>query len=83
MPHKRNPVGSAVAVACARRATAAASVLTAALVQEHERALGSWQSEWGALSDALAYAGGAAAAVRRERSTGSRSTPRGCVRTST
>ncbi len=64
MPHKRNPVGSAVAVACARRANAAASVLTAALVQEHERALGSWQSEWGALSDALAYAGGAAAAVR-------------------
>ena len=39
-------------------------MLTAALVQEHERALGSWQSEWGALSDALAYAGGAAAAVR-------------------
>jgi 3-carboxy-cis,cis-muconate cycloisomerase len=64
MPHKRNPVGSVVAVACARRAAAAASVLTAALVQEHERALGSWQSEWGALSDALAYAGGAAAAVR-------------------
>jgi 3-carboxy-cis,cis-muconate cycloisomerase len=64
MPHKRNPVGSVVAIACARRAGAAASVLTAALVQEHERALGSWQSEWGALSDALAYAGGAAAAVR-------------------
>ncbi len=64
MPHKRNPVGSVVAVACARRAGAAASVLTAALVQEHERALGSWQSEWGALSDALAYAGGAGAAVR-------------------
>jgi 3-carboxy-cis,cis-muconate cycloisomerase len=57
-------VGSAVAVACARRAGAAASVLTAALVQEHERALGAWQSEWGALSDALAYAGGAAAAMR-------------------
>jgi 3-carboxy-cis,cis-muconate cycloisomerase len=64
MPQKRNPVGSALAVACARRAAAASSVLTAALVQEHERALGAWQSEWGTLSDALAYAGGAAAAVR-------------------
>jgi 3-carboxy-cis,cis-muconate cycloisomerase len=64
MPHKRNPVGSVIAVACARRTGAAASVLTAALVQEHERPLGSWQSEWGALSDALAYAGGAVSAVR-------------------
>ena len=34
------------------------------LVQEHERAVGAWQAEWGALSDALAYAGGAAAAIR-------------------
>ena len=64
MPQKRNPVGSALSVACARRAAAASGVLTAALVQEHERAVGAWQSEWGALSDALAYAGGAAAAVR-------------------
>jgi 3-carboxy-cis,cis-muconate cycloisomerase len=64
MPQKRNPVGSALAVACARRAAAASGVLTAALVQEHERAVGSWQSEWSALSDALASAGGAAAAVR-------------------
>jgi 3-carboxy-cis,cis-muconate cycloisomerase len=65
MPHKRNPVGSAVAIACARRANAGASVLTAALVQEHERALGAWQSEWTPLSDALATAGGAVAAIRR------------------
>jgi len=64
MPQKRNPVGSVLAVACARRAAAASGVLTAALVQEHERALGAWQSEWDALSDALAAAGGAAAAVR-------------------
>jgi 3-carboxy-cis,cis-muconate cycloisomerase len=65
LPHKRNPVGSAVALACARRANACASVLTAALVHEHERALGAWQSEWSSLSDALALAGGAAAATRR------------------
>ncbi len=63
MPHKRNPIGSALAIACARRVGGCASVLTAALVQEHERALGSWHSEWSALSDALALTGGAAAHI--------------------
>jgi 3-carboxy-cis,cis-muconate cycloisomerase len=65
MPQKRNPVGSALAVACARQVHAQASVLTAALPQEHERALGAWQSEWPALRNALAYAGGAAEGARR------------------
>ncbi len=57
-------------------------MLATGLVVEHERALGAWQAEWGALSDALAYAGGAAAAIRRvlERS---RSMPAGCSPTST
>jgi 3-carboxy-cis,cis-muconate cycloisomerase len=40
-----------------------ASVLTAALVAEHERAGGAWQAEWEALSGALATAGGAASAL--------------------
>ena len=65
MPQKRNPVGSALAVACARQVHAQASVLTAALPQEHERALGAWHSEWPALRNALAYAGGAAEGARR------------------
>jgi 3-carboxy-cis,cis-muconate cycloisomerase len=65
MPQKRNPIGSALAVACARQVNAQASVLTAALPQEHERALGAWHSEWPALRNALAYTGGAAAAARR------------------
>jgi 3-carboxy-cis,cis-muconate cycloisomerase len=64
MPHKRNPVGSALAIACARRVEASSQLLAAGLVQELERGLGGWQAEWGALSDALAYTGGAAAAVR-------------------
>jgi 3-carboxy-cis,cis-muconate cycloisomerase len=64
MPHKRNPVRATLARACALRAQAEAGVLTAALVQEHERAAGAWHAEWGALSDALAYTGGAAAALR-------------------
>jgi 3-carboxy-cis,cis-muconate cycloisomerase len=63
MPQKRNPTQSALAVAAARQVTADASVLAGSLVQEHERALGSWHAEWGALSRALALAGGAAAHV--------------------
>ena len=65
MPQKRNPIGSALAVACARQVHAQASVLAEALPQEHERALGAWHSEWPALRNALAYTGGAAAAARR------------------
>jgi 3-carboxy-cis,cis-muconate cycloisomerase len=64
MPHKRNPAGSVVAIACARRVRGDAGVLLAAMPQEHERAAGAWQSEWGPLSDALALTGGAAAAMR-------------------
>ena len=64
MPHKRNPVGSVVAIACARRVRGDAGVLLAAMPQELERAAGAWQSEWAPLSDALALTGGAAAAMR-------------------
>jgi 3-carboxy-cis,cis-muconate cycloisomerase len=63
MPQKRNPVRSTVAVACARLATAHAGVLLGDLAHEHERAAGSWQAEWEALSGALAFAGGSAAAA--------------------
>ena len=65
MPQKRNPVGSALALACARQVQAQATVLTGALPQEHERGLGAWHAEWPALSGALAFAGGAAEAARR------------------
>jgi 3-carboxy-cis,cis-muconate cycloisomerase len=64
MPHKRNPVGSTLARACALQARASAGVLVAALPQEHERAAGAWHAEWTALSDAFAYAGGAASWLR-------------------
>jgi 3-carboxy-cis,cis-muconate cycloisomerase len=64
MPHKRNPVGSALVLACAEHARAASTVATAAVVEEHERGLGGWQAEWGALSHALAYTGGAAVHMR-------------------
>ena len=64
LPHKRNPVGSALAIACARRVRAEASILLGAMAQEHERGAGAWQAEWEALGGALAYTGGAAAAMR-------------------
>jgi 3-carboxy-cis,cis-muconate cycloisomerase len=63
MPQKQNPTASTLALACARHATADAAVLIAALPQEHERAVGAWHSEWDALVNVLAYAGGAAACV--------------------
>ena len=63
MPHKRNPVRAVLARACARAVHAQASLLTAG-DYELERAAGAWHAEWNALSQALAFAGGAAAAAR-------------------
>ena len=64
LPHKRNPVGSVLAIACALRVRGEAAILLEAMPAEHERAAGAWQAEWQALSAALAYTGGAAAAMR-------------------
>lgn len=63
LPHKRNPVGSVLTIACARRVRGAAGVLLEAMPHEHERAAGAWQSEWAPLSEALALTGGAASAL--------------------
>ncbi len=63
MPHKRNPVGSTLARACAAGAQAAAAVLVTG-EHEHERAAGAWHAEWKALSDALALTGAAASWMR-------------------
>ena len=46
LPQKRNPVGSAMAIACARRVRGEAAVLLAALPEEHEGGAGGWRSEW-------------------------------------
>jgi 3-carboxy-cis,cis-muconate cycloisomerase len=64
MPHKRNPAAAVLARACARLVHANAGLLTSG-EYEHERAAGAWQAEWPALSAALAFTGGAAAAARR------------------
>ena len=45
MPHKRNPVGCAHALAAAARMPGLLASLHAAAMPEHERALGRWQAE--------------------------------------
>jgi 3-carboxy-cis,cis-muconate cycloisomerase len=50
MPHKRNPVGAALVLAAANRAPQLAATIVSGMVQEHERALGGWQSEWPTLA---------------------------------
>lgn len=51
MPHKRNPVGCAVALAAAARVPPLVATLYAAQVGDHERSLGPWQSEWQTLPE--------------------------------
>lgn len=47
MPHKRNPVGSATARGAAIQAQARAAAMFTTMDQQHERAIGGWQAEWG------------------------------------
>jgi 3-carboxy-cis,cis-muconate cycloisomerase len=63
MPHKQNPMRAVVARACARGVHAQVPLLTDG-EHEHERAAGAWHAEWNALTEALAFAGGSAAAIR-------------------
>jgi len=64
MEHKRNPVGSVSVLACTTRVPGLVATLLSAMVQEHERAAGAWQSEWGTLSELLTLVGSAAAWAR-------------------
>jgi 3-carboxy-cis,cis-muconate cycloisomerase len=64
MPHKRNPVGSVLAAACASRAPGLVATLLASMAHEHERAAGAWHAEWESLTDLLRVTGGAAGHVR-------------------
>ncbi|HSB52820.1 MAG TPA: 3-carboxy-cis,cis-muconate cycloisomerase [Gemmatimonadales bacterium] len=59
MPHKRNPVTSAVVLAAATRAPGLVATLLASMVQEHERGLGGWQAEWVALPELVVLTAGA------------------------
>ncbi len=59
MPHKRNPIASVTALAAASRAPALLAAVMAAMVGEHERAAGGWQSEAWALGEIMLNLSGA------------------------
>lgn len=60
MAHKRNPVRSISAAACAQRAPGLVSTLLSAMAGEQERAAGAWQAEWQPLLELLSITGSAA-----------------------
>jgi 3-carboxy-cis,cis-muconate cycloisomerase len=63
MPHKRNPVAAATALAVATMAPNLAATIFAAQVQDHERSAGSWHAEWPTLPTLLLVTSGALAAI--------------------
>jgi 3-carboxy-cis,cis-muconate cycloisomerase len=63
MPHKRNPVAAATALAAAAMAPNLAATLFAAQVQDHERSAGPWHAEWATLPSLLLVTSGALAAI--------------------
>lgn len=63
MPHKRNPVAAASALAAATMAPNLAATILAAQVQDHERSAGPWHAEWPTLPQLLLVTSGALAAI--------------------
>ncbi len=57
MAHKRNPVACVSVLACAHRVPGQIATLFAGMAQEHQRAAGAWQAEWGTLAELLALTG--------------------------
>jgi 3-carboxy-cis,cis-muconate cycloisomerase len=61
MAHKRNPVASVSAVACAARVPGLVATMLSVMDGEHERAAGGWQAEWETQRDLLRLTGAATA----------------------
>jgi 3-carboxy-cis,cis-muconate cycloisomerase len=59
MPHKRNPVSAGVVLAAATRVPGLVGTMLSAMVQEDERGLGNWHSEWETLPQIFRLTGGA------------------------
>ncbi len=59
MPHKRNPVTSAVVLSAATRIPGLVSTMLTAMTQEHERGLGGWHAEWETLPEIVSLSAGA------------------------
>jgi 3-carboxy-cis,cis-muconate cycloisomerase len=64
MADKRNPVAAVSVLACAKRVPGLVATMLAAMEQEHERAAGAWQAEWGTMTELLRLTGSAAAWAR-------------------
>lgn len=63
MPHKRNPVAAATALAAATMAPNLAATIFAAQVQDHERSAGPWHAEWPTLPSLQLVTSGALTAI--------------------
>jgi 3-carboxy-cis,cis-muconate cycloisomerase len=63
MPHKRNPVAAATALAAATMAPNLAATIFAAQVGDHERSAGPWHAEWPTMPNLLLVTSGALAAI--------------------
>lgn len=63
MPNKQNPVGCTLVLTSAYRVPGLVSTFLSSMVQEHERAVGGWQSEWATISGIVQATGLAAASM--------------------
>jgi 3-carboxy-cis,cis-muconate cycloisomerase len=63
MPHKRNPIACALTLAAAQRIPGLVASFLSAMVQEHERAVGGWQSEWPTVASIVQSTGAAASSM--------------------
>lgn len=63
MPHKLNPIGSALTLAAAHRVPGEVAAFLSAMVQEHERGVGGWQAEWPIVASVIQATGLAAASM--------------------
>jgi 3-carboxy-cis,cis-muconate cycloisomerase len=64
MAHKHNPVGAVSVLACTKRVPSLVASTFELMEQEHERAAGAWQAEWGVHLELLGLVGSAAAWTR-------------------
>jgi 3-carboxy-cis,cis-muconate cycloisomerase len=64
MAHKRNPVAAVSVLACVKRTPGLVTAALGAMEQEHERAAGAWQAEWGLYTELLGLTASATAWAR-------------------
>jgi 3-carboxy-cis,cis-muconate cycloisomerase len=64
MPHKRNPMACAVALAAANHVPGCVASFLHGMTQEHERGIGGWQAEWSTLASVVQATGLVVASMR-------------------